>query len=243
MPLSTDRMVPVYASNELIDLALDDNVEIVKGHFVGRNRATGYVRALAAGDDFVGLAYAGADNTLDGHVAGGVNVRLWQHVDVTLTISGATLGDVGRSVFAGDSTLATFTTTASRIGRAVAYEGGDLVRVRLTPVGSSAQSENIPFVALSDATQTLTMDHMFKVLTIQNAGARTLTLPPAATVRAGGWFRLIKMNSAAFAVTLDPNLTETIDGASTYAGIDAQYDTALVLCTGSEWVIASRDIA
>jgi hypothetical protein len=62
-------------------------------------------------------------------------------------------------------------------------------------------------------------------------------------VRAGGWFRIVKASAAAAAVTLDGNASETIDGGATFAAIDAQYDTALVLCTGSEWIILSRDIA
>lgn len=243
MPLGTDRLVPVYASSELIDLPVDDNISILKGQLVGRNRTTGYVRPLAIGDDFVGLAYAAVDNTQTGHVAGGVNVRLWQDVDTTLTISGAVLADIGRSVFASDPTTPTLTTTGSRIGRIVAHEGGESVRVRLMPVSSSAQGENIPVMGLVDATQTLTLDHLFKTLLIQNSVARTITLPPIANVRAGGWFRIIKTSAAAFAVTLDGNGAETIDGAATYAAIDAQYDAALLLCTGSEWVIVSRDIA
>jgi hypothetical protein len=62
-------------------------------------------------------------------------------------------------------------------------------------------------------------------------------------VRAGGWLRLVKTSSDAAAVTLDGYSAETIDGAATFAAIDAQHDCALLLCTGSGWVILSRDIA
>ena len=44
-------------------------------------------------------------------------------------------------------------------------------------------------------------------------------------------------------MTLDGNGAEQIDGAATYAAVDAAYDTVHVLCTGSEWIILSRDIA
>ena len=49
---------------------------------------------------------------------------------------------------------------------------------------------------------------------------------------------------------LGPSDTGFVDtGLPTDSGLDdvylgdAQYDTALVLCTGSEWIILSRDIA
>jgi hypothetical protein len=64
-----------------------------------------------------------------------------------------------------------------------------------------------------------------------------------ATVRAGGTIRVVKTSADAFAVTLDGNASETIDGAATLATLDAQYDVATLLCTGSEWVVLSRDIA
>jgi len=44
-------------------------------------------------------------------------------------------------------------------------------------------------------------------------------------------------------VTLDPDGAEQIDGAATLATIDAQYDCAHVVCTGTEWIVVDRDIA
>jgi len=64
-----------------------------------------------------------------------------------------------------------------------------------------------------------------------------------ASARAGAWLRLVKTNAAAFAVTLDGDGAETIDGGATFAGVDAQYDAVRVLCTGTEWIILSRDLA
>jgi hypothetical protein len=134
MPLTADREVKFYSSLELVELGLEDNVKIYKGAFVGRNPATDYVRALVAADDFVGVAYAQADNTIAGHVAGGVKVKLHQNVDIVHAMT-ATIDDVGKVVYAnGDSTL-TFTGVGnSRVGRLVAIEGTNLVRVRLQPV-------------------------------------------------------------------------------------------------------------
>lgn len=244
MPLSTDVVVPVFASKEMLDLPVDDNATILKGEFVGRNRTTGYFRALVNGDDYVGLAYAAVDNTGAGHAAGAVNVRVWQDVDATFTLSGATLADVGRTVYGSNSSTPTLNAgVGSRVGRIVAVEGTDVVRVRLSPLFSTSHVENGFFATLSDATQTLGIEHANKTLLMGNTAARTVTLPSVGTLRAGAWLRIVKTTAAAFAITLDAAGSETIDGSLTYAGIDAQYDTALLLCTGSEWIILSRDIA
>jgi hypothetical protein len=53
----------------------------------------------------------------------------------------------------------------------------------------------------------------------------------------------VKTNATAAAITLAGHAAETIDGVATYAAVDAAYDCVLVFCTGTEWVILSRDIA
>lgn len=245
MSLNADRELSIYTSRELVDLPVDDNVVIYKGALVGRNRATGYARGLIAGDEFLGLAYRKADNTVAGHTAGGIRVRLAQDVDVVHPLSGATQGDVGKEVYASDDATLTLSASGnSRVGRIVALEGVDTVRVRCQPVQSlSGVLENSPVVALADASATLTLNHMNRTLLMANSAARTLTLPPVATARAGAWLRVVKTSAAAFAVTLDGDGAETIDGAATFAGIDSQYDTVLLACTGTEWVILSRDLS
>lgn len=245
MPLSDDRNVNFYASSELIDLPVDDNVVIYRGAFVGRNRATGYVRGLVAGDEFVGLAQRRADNTAAGHVAGGITVRVQQRADVVHALSGATQDDLGKEVYASDdATLTLAPGSASRMGRIVAIEASGLVRVRTAPVFDLGGAfEGLAVRTLADASATLTLDQMNRVLLIANTAARTLTLPPAATCRVGAWLRVVKTSAAAFAVTLDGHSAETIDGAATLATIDAQFDVAHLLCTGSDWIVLSRDIA
>ncbi len=245
MALSSNREVDFFASAEIVEVGVDDNVNIYKGAFVGRNRATGYARTLTAGDEFLGMAARQADNTVAGHTAGGINVRLHQGLDIVHALSGVALGDIGKDVYASaDDTLTLTPTGHSRVGRIVAVEGSNLARVRVQPVGALMGAlENAPVVLLADASATLTLDHMNRTLLIANTAARTLTLPAAATVRAGGWIRVIKTSAAAFAVTLDGNASELIDGSATYAAIDAAYDCAHLVCTGTEWVIVSRDIA
>ncbi|MGE0481811.1 MAG: hypothetical protein AB7Q17_15205 [Phycisphaerae bacterium] len=245
MALTANRELRFYTSPALIELPVDDNVVIWKGALVGRNRSTGYCRPLSSGDDFLGVAYQKADNTVAGHTAGGISVRLQQNVDVVHTLSGAANGDVGKTAYAtDDATLTLNPSGTSRIGRIVALEGTDTVRVRCQPVmESSGVQENDAVVSLGDVSATLTLDHINKTILVANTAARTLTLPAAAAVRAGGRLRVVKTTAAAFAVTLDANAAELIDGSATFAGVDALYDCVELVCTGSEWVILNRDIA
>lgn len=138
MALSSNRELKFYTSQELVDIPVDDNVNIYKGAFVGLNASTGYARPLTAGDDFLGVAYKQADNTIAGHTAAGINVRLHQEIDVIHTLSGVSATDLGSVVYASDDGTLTLTAGGnSRIGRIVAIEGTDLVRVRCQPIGST----------------------------------------------------------------------------------------------------------
>lgn len=245
MALTTNRELQFYAVQELIDLPVDDNVNIYKGAFVGRSRTTGFARPLVAGDEFLGVAYKQADNTVAGHAAGGISVRLHQAIDIVHTLSGVANADIGKDVYASDdSTLSLTPTNNSRIGRVVAADATNTARVRCKPLSSlDGVLDNMPVVSLTDSTQTLSLDHINRVLLMANSAARTLTLPAVATCRAGSWLRLVKTSAAAFAITIDPSGVESIDGASNLATVDAQYDCVHVLCTGAEWIVLSRDIA
>ncbi|MBU0638052.1 MAG: hypothetical protein KKB50_04245 [Planctomycetes bacterium] len=245
MALTANREVQFFASQELIDVPVRDNVTIYKGAFVGRDRSTGYARPLTAGDEFLGVAYRAADNTASGHVAGGINARLHQAVDIVQALSGVTNADIGKDVYASDDETLTLTPAGnSRVGRVVAVDATNVARVRCQPIsGLDGLLDNRPLVQLADASATLTLDQINRVLLIGNTAARTLTLPAVAAVRAGGWLRVVKTSADAAAVTLDGNGAETIDGGATLATIDAQYDCAHLLCTGSEWIVLDRDIA
>lgn len=245
MALNANRELQFYSVQELIEIPVDDNVNIYKGALVGRNRSSSYARPLTAGDEFLGIAYKQADNTVSGHSAGGINVRLHQSIDIIHTLSGVATADIGKDVYASDDSTLTLTPTSnSRVGRVVAVEVTNTARVRIKPVSAlDGVIDNLLVAALSDATQTLSLDHMNRVLLMGNTAARTLTLPSAATARAGAWVRIVKTSSALFAITIDPSGVETIDGAANLASVDAQYDCLHAICTGSEWIVLSRDIA
>ncbi|QOJ15661.1 MAG: hypothetical protein HRU75_13865 [Planctomycetia bacterium] len=245
MALTADRDVDYFASADSIELGVDAEVVIYKGAFVGRNRTTNYARPLTAGDEFVGVALGHCDHSAVGAVAGAKRVRVQQVVDIVHGVPFSGASDVGRPVFASDDgTLTLSPAGGSRVGRIVSWESAASVRVRCGPIGSlSGILEGFAATTLGDASATLAVEQMNRVLFIANTAARTLTLPAAASCRAGAWFALVKTSAAAFAVTLDPNGSETIDGQATFGGVDAAYDTVIVVCTGAEWVILARDIA
>lgn len=139
MALTSDRELKYYASRELLDLPVDDDVRIHKGAFVGHNAATGFARPLVGGDDFLGAAYRAADNTVPGHTAGGIRVRLHQEIDIVHPLAGAAATDIGSIVYASDDGTLTLTASGnSRVGRIAAIEDTDLVRVRCQPTASLA---------------------------------------------------------------------------------------------------------
>jgi hypothetical protein len=80
------------------------------------------------------------------------------------------------------------------------------------------------------------------VLVVSNSGTMTLTLPTAASA-AGLEFTFIKATAAAWAITLDGDASETINGATTLATMDAQYDTITIVSNGTAWFVTHRIIA
>ncbi len=65
------------------------------------------------------------------------------------------------------------------------------------------------------------------------AANMTITLPAAST-SSGFLYTIIKTNSNAFTVTIDPNASETINGSTTLV-ITSQYQTYAVWCDGAAW--------
>lgn len=134
MALTADREVKLYAGQELIDLPVKDNVTIYKGALVGIDAAAGYVRPLVAADHFAGVAYKPADNTGSGHANGAITVRLHQMVDIVHTLTGVTVADIGKTVYASaDDTLTLTSSGNSRIGKIIAVEDTNTARVRCEP--------------------------------------------------------------------------------------------------------------
>lgn len=76
------------------------------------------------------------------------------------------------------------------------------------------------------------------VLCDATAGAFTVTLPAAASF-SGKHYYIKKTDSSANVVTVDGNLSETIEGATTYPLI-ARYSAIKIISDGSNWHIVTR---
>ncbi len=106
---------------------------------------------------------------------------------------------------------------------------------------STVQQVKAAPVTTVTATSTLTAEQAGLVV-VNNTGAVTMNLPTAVG-NAGLTFIFKKGTSDAFAVTLDPAGSETIDGGSTVATIDAQHDTITIVSDGANWRVTARIIA
>jgi predicted RecA/RadA family phage recombinase len=81
------------------------------------------------------------------------------------------------------------------------------------------------------------------VLLVPNTAAKTITLPPVANIQRGATLIVKKTDAAAFAITLDPNASETIDGGATYTAMDAANDHAEFINNGTSWTLLNAVIA
>ncbi len=94
---------------------------------------------------------------------------------------------------------------------------------------------------LADAAADITVAQA-GILLMPNSTTRTLTLPTAASA-AGLSFTFVKTTAAASAITLDGAGSETINDATTFTAMDAQYDTVTIVSDGAEWWITHKSIA
>lgn len=97
--------------------------KIYQGALVGKT-ATGYARPLKAGDVVMGFAKDNVDNTngIDGEKIVDVKAK----GKASLFISGITIADIGRKVYASDDNTFTLTEGGnSAIGKLVRYEKTD----------------------------------------------------------------------------------------------------------------------
>ncbi len=144
------------------------------------------------GDEFLGLAYKKADNTVTGHTAGGMNVRLHQSIDIVHALSSVAVADISKDVYALDDSTAQSRGTFDEPHRP---RGGrarrPAWRVRIQPAFSlSGVIDNQPIVQLADADATLTLDHINRTLLIANTARERLGYrpwQPRGPVRGSAW--------------------------------------------------------
>ena len=110
MPLTANRNVDHYVDQELRTLQVAAAKHIFRGAFVGLNSA-GYAEPLVAGEPFVGIAYEQIDNTAGAN--GAMSVRVYTEGDFGQSLTGATVANIGRPVFASADNVLTFTASAN----------------------------------------------------------------------------------------------------------------------------------
>ena len=108
MALTANREVDHYVDQELRSYQVAAAKNVFKGSFVGLSDA-GYAQPLATGDLFLGIAYEESDNRSGAN--GDVTVRVFTVGDFGLTLSGATVADIGSPVYASDDAAVTFDPT------------------------------------------------------------------------------------------------------------------------------------
>lgn len=81
-----------------------------------------------------------------------------------------------------------------------------------------------------------------QIILVDTTSGFTIYLPAVATAE-GKTLTFIKTDSAGNALKLDGNAAETIDGNTTYTGIDAQHDTVTLYCDGTAWYIIGKKVA
>ncbi len=199
---------------------------------------------IPTGDSVTGTA---GDGTLD--------VELKQPKRFELSITSVAITDIGKTVYALDDQTGTLSSSATVYGNAIGTVV-DLVYATnsASPVASIALVEpcykwpaankelSAARVLVATGAQSLYRWDLGKTIIVPSTGAYALTLPAVATCPAGTGFTFVKNHAGAVILTVTGNAAENIDGANTYAAIDANYDCATIVSTGTEWVITSRDI-
>ncbi len=121
--LNTDTNRVFETPNDSNATPVAASAKIYQGALVGRN-AAGYGRPLNAGDNAVGFAKDNVDNT--NGVDGEKTIELKAKGKASLFISGITIADVGRKVYASDDNTFTLTENGnSAVGKLVRFEKAD----------------------------------------------------------------------------------------------------------------------
>jgi len=221
------------------------------GAMVGTD-ITGY---LCKGDDTQSWAFAGLVRGREGNpvlaagTAGDAALGLDIHKPrfFELAIASVAVTDIGKKVYASDDQTGVLTnggTYGNLVGTVADVVASGIALVEAAYDGLGAHSRyGVSKTLAATGTQTLTKLDLNKTIFCPNTAAHTVNLPAVADTQAGDRLTFVKTTSDAQAVTLDGNSSETIDGSTTLATIDAQYDCAVLVSTGSAWIVLNRDIA
>lgn len=179
---------------------------------------------------------------------GTIDLEYQQPQRIELAVASVTVADIGKPVYASDDQTGVISpnalTYANLIGQIVGVVGTNIALVEPAYDGVAGNKRlGAVKVLAATGTQTLSKWDIGKTIKITNTAAHSVNLPPVADAALGGELEFVKTTAAAFAATLDADGTENIDGSTTLATLDAQYDCASLWNSGSEWVVKNRDIA
>lgn len=208
--------------------------------------ADGYVRELVAGEPFAGIART-AIETADAATADGTRYieAIAGTFTITATLSGVAIDDVAheRRVFASDDGTLSFSGVSNTlIGRVIGLDGAKAIILCETENAAGIGTRGTVTKAATGALTIPTSD-LDKIILLPSTGAQAVTLPAAADC--GGRFLTFKKTTAdAVAATLTRAGSDTIDGATTVATIDAANDTITIVSDGAAaWYIVAQKIA
>lgn len=187
MPLAANREISRYVDQELRTFKVLGDTHIFKGALVGRDRTSGYVRALEAGDAFVGIAYEESDNT--GGADGARSVRVYTQGDFLLEVGGATVALIGRPVFAAsDDTLSLSNSGGlTLVGRIIGVPSVGEAIVRIDPLADPqiVRAEHVPLASSTSAATTNVIMLTHKPILVLSAEVIFHTKPDQGTLDVG----------------------------------------------------------
>lgn len=213
--------------------------------------STGYYKPLVAGIPFAGISTKTILAKDSPAVSGQFELEIVTENPVFIgVIAGLTIADVvaQRKVYASTDNDLTLTAEAGNtyigkiIGLATQFGGitnGVFIQAETFHLQGMGAERDLGSQVLADAPATLTVSQLDMTLYLPNTAARTLTLPPVASCT-GRKFKVIKTNAAAFAITLQGNAAETINGSNTYATATANYSYAEIRSDGTQWVLVGK---
>ena len=149
-------------------------------------------------------------------------LSVFENATITATVSA--LNDIGDVSAASPNN-----------GDVIAYNStsGDWEATAQSGGGGSAPSVTVSSPS-TDQTLSYTSGNLEEVYIYTPSTAINVNLVAAATVGSG--FKYQIKNASANTITIDPNSTETIDGASTFA-LSTQYASVTLVTDGSNWFI------
>jgi hypothetical protein len=216
---SDDTIVGRATTDTLTNKSIDSDNNTITNIVNADIKAAAAIDASKIADGTVSSAEFQYINSLSSNAQDQIDSKL----PTTLT----TTGDVIYS--SGGSTAARLGIGSA--GQVLAVSGG-------VPAWTTNTASPVAPTSKTTTYTALTTDDTILVDT--SGGAWTLTLYPASG-NAGRRLRVKKTTSDTASLTIDGNASETIDGVTTLI-IDVQYESATLLCDGSNWFIEDHII-